>query len=83
MINHVASNSIVDSIELARHSTTLGAHAIAVAAPSYFKPGNEQEIANFIHAIAREVPTLPVYYYHIPKFNGVQSIVSKTLSLAR
>lgn len=71
VINHVGCNSIEESIELAKHSERLGVMGIAIAAPSYNKPVNEAEIAQWIHAVAKEVPSTPVYYYHIPKFNGV------------
>lgn len=38
VINHVGTNSIQESIDLAKHSERLGVFGIAIAAPSYNKP---------------------------------------------
>ncbi len=83
IINHIGCNSLEYSIELAKHSERQGVYAIALAAPSYYKPNSEREIANWIHAVAKEVPSTPVFYYHIPKFNSVQSQVHVALEMAR
>lgn len=83
VISHVGSNSVVDSIELAKYSAEKGVDAIAIIAPSYFKPASELEIAKWIAEVARAVPLTPVFYYHIPSMNGVNSQVNRVLSLAR
>jgi len=50
--------------------------------PSYFKPKNEQEMANILCEVAQAVSDFPVYYYHIPFMNGLDFNVEKLLNLA-
>ncbi len=40
-------------------------------APSYFKPNNPQHLAEILIEVAKEVPEIPVYYYHIPFMNQI------------
>lgn len=70
IINLVGGTSYVECIEAAQHSTEVGADAIAVLAPYYFKPGNAGHLAEFVAKIAENVPQMPVYFYHIPVLTG-------------
>ena len=83
LISHVGSNSLVECIELAKYSASKNVDAVAVICPSYFKPSNEQQIADWIVAVARSIPSTPFFYYHIPRFTGVDGQVHRILSLAR
>jgi len=51
-------------------------------ATSYFKPNNEEEVANLLCKVAEKVPDFPVYYYHIPMMNGVDVNVEECLTIA-
>ena len=70
IINLVGGTSYVECIETAQHSAKVGVDAIAVLAPYYFKPGNAQQLAEFVAKIANSVPEMPVYFYHIPVLSG-------------
>ncbi len=70
IINLVGGTSYVECIETAQHSAKVGVDAIAVLAPYYFKPGNAQQLAEFVAKIASSVPEMPVYFYHIPVLTG-------------
>ena len=69
-------------MELADHAKEKGADAIGFMSPSYFKPGNEEEMVKVIVEVAKNVPDFPVYYYHIPMMNGLDFNVEKMLDLA-
>ncbi len=70
VINLVGGTSYLECIEAAQHSSEVGVDAIAVLAPYYFKPGNAQQLAEFVAKIAEAVPKMPVYFYHIPVLTG-------------
>lgn len=71
VINLVGGNSLPECIELAQYSLQQGISAISVLPPFYFKPASVKQLAQFIAAIGRAVPDIPVYYYHIPVLTGV------------
>ncbi|MGM0378032.1 MAG: dihydrodipicolinate synthase family protein, partial [Bacteroidota bacterium] len=71
IINLVGGTCLKDCTELARFSAQQKTDAIAVVAPYYFNPATVTDLADFIASIAREVPEMPVYFYHIPALTGV------------
>lgn len=70
VINLVGGTSYTECIEQAQHSQESGADAIAILAPYYFKPSSGAQLAEYCAKIAESVPTLPVYFYHIPVLTG-------------
>jgi len=70
IINLAGGTSYMESIENAQHSAEIGADAIALLAPYYFKPSEAVELAEFVGRVAETVPQLPVYFYHIPALSG-------------
>lgn len=62
---------IADCIELARHAKDTGVYAISFTSPFYFKPANAAGLAAACLEVARTVPDMPFYYYHIPVLTGV------------
>lgn len=70
IINLVGGTCYEECIENAIHSKEAGVSAIAVLAPFYFKP-DEARLAEFVTIVGESVPELPVYFYHIPFFTGV------------
>lgn len=70
IINLVGGTCYEECIENAIHSKEAGISAIAVLAPFYFKP-DEARLAEFIARVGESVPDMPVYFYHIPLFTGV------------
>ncbi|XP_075616636.1 N-acetylneuraminate lyase [Balearica regulorum gibbericeps] len=79
VIVHVGALSLPDSQELARHAAAIGASAIAVIAPFFFKPTNKDELIAFLQKVASEAPAVPFYYYHIPPLTGVKIRVEELL----
>ncbi len=82
IIGHVGGNCLPQSMELASHAEKSGAWATGAFAPSFFKPGNAEELVSFLAPIAAAAPNLPFYYYHIPSLTGVNFPVVKLLSFA-
>lgn len=79
VIVHVGCMSLKDAQELARHAAQIGADAIAVIAPSFFKPSNADVLRLFLKEVASVAPTLPFYYYHIPAVTGVNVLMRDLL----
>jgi N-acetylneuraminate lyase len=48
-----------------------GLSAIALLAPYFFKPADADQLAEFVAKVGEAVPGIPVYFYHIPIFTGV------------
>ena len=71
VILFVGGTSIIESISLAQEGAKMGIDAIASTAPFYFKPNHITTLADCCLEIARSVPDLPYYYYHIPVLTGV------------
>ncbi|MGT2667337.1 dihydrodipicolinate synthase family protein [Streptococcus rifensis] len=70
IINHVACNSTRDSIELAKHSESLGVDAIAAIPPIYFRLP-EHAIAKYWNDISAAAPNTDFIIYNIPQLAGV------------
>ena len=70
-IVQVGHNSLVESRQLAAHAQQIGADAISATAPSYFKVGSVDVLADCMAQVASGAPGLPFYYYHIPSLTGV------------
>lgn len=70
VINLVGGTSYEECSENAQHSEAAGVYAIAIVAPYYFKPAGARQLAEFCAKIAEKVPSLPVYFYHIPVLTG-------------
>lgn len=71
IINLVGGTSYNECIENALFSFEAGLSAIALVAPYYFKPGDPEQLADFIARVGEAVPLMPVYFYHIPVLSGV------------
>ncbi len=70
IINLVGGTSYAECIENAQHSAEIGADAIALLAPYYFKPSGTKALAEFCARVAESVPQMPFYFYHIPVLSG-------------
>jgi N-acetylneuraminate lyase len=80
---HVGHNCLPEAVALAAHARTAGAAAIAVMAPSYFKPATIPDLIDFCAPIAAEADPLPFYFYDIPSMTGVRLRMSEFLYQAR
>ncbi len=70
-IVQVGHNSPAEAAQLAGHARWIGADAISATAPSYFKVGSIEVLADCMAQVASGAPDLPFYYYHIPVLTGV------------
>lgn len=80
VIVHVGSCSARESRELARHAASIGAWGIGAMAPPFPKIGRVEELVQYIEEIAGGAPELPLYYYHIPAFNGAYLPMTELLA---
>jgi N-acetylneuraminate lyase len=81
LIIHVGALSIRDTQELAAHAQRIGADAISIVAPNFFKPGSIDALVAHINAVVSAAPRLPFYYYHTT-MSGVDLPMAKFLEAA-
>jgi N-acetylneuraminate lyase len=82
LVVHVGSNCLSDAKTLATHAESVGAHAIAALAPSYFKPKSIASLVECCKEIAAAASRTPFYYYDIPSMTGVSLSVPEFLEAA-
>lgn len=82
IIVHAGHTCMSDSQKLAAHAQKIGADAIAVMAPCFYKPANVEDLVSFCAEIAAEAQELPFYYYHIPGMTGVDFLMKDFLEAA-
>ena len=75
----VGADSIAQSQNYARQASMIGADAIAILLPGYYQPNNIRALIDSFLAIAKTVPDIPVYYYHIPSYTGIEFPVNQFL----
>lgn len=83
VIVHVGHNCLKDCQNLAMHAQKIGAKAIALVAPSFFKPNNVDDLVDFCLEVANSALNLPFYYYHIPSLSGVNLSMFEFLNKAK
>ena len=71
LIVHAGHNCVEDARALAAHAQQIGAHAIAIMAPCYFKPATVEDLLDFCAPVAAAACKLPFYFYDIPALTGV------------
>lgn len=81
IIVHAGHNCLRDAQTIAAHAQSIGADAVAVMPPYFFRPRNIGEIAQWCCEVAQAAPNLPFYYYHIPSMSGVMVQVADLLPL--
>ena len=72
LIVHAGHNSIEEAKSLAAHARQIGADAVSVMAPCYFKPATVEDLIEFCTPVAAECSSLPFYFYDIPALTGVE-----------
>ncbi|CAM9265358.1 unnamed protein product, partial [Ectocarpus fasciculatus] len=71
LIAHVGCNSLSEARDLAEHAQRIGADAIAVMTPNFFKPASASILVEYLAAVASAAPQTPCLYYHFPAVTGV------------
>ncbi len=82
VIVHVTALALPEARALAAHAEAIGADAIGVMAPPFFKPANATALADWCGQIAAAAPATPLYYYHIPSMSGYSQPVYDLLAAA-
>lgn len=70
VISHVGTIRTADVIDLAKHAKSVGADAVSMIPPYYYK-FSMKEIVNYYLDVVKVVNDLPVIVYNIPQFTGV------------
>ena len=81
IVVHVGCNSLSHARSLAEHAAALGADAVAVMAPNFFKPTLDDLIA-YCAAVGAAAPHTPLYYYDIPAMTSVSIPTARFLEQA-
>lgn len=71
LIVHAGHNCIEDARSLSAHAQSIGADAVSIMAPCYFKPATVEDLVDFCEPIAAAAPELPFYFYDIPALTSV------------
>lgn len=71
VIVQVGHNCLAECKGLAAHAQEVGAAAIGLMAPCFFKPESINDLVAFCSQVAQAAPKLPFYYYHLPGKTGV------------
>ena len=66
---HAGAQTTADTVALARHAAKIGADAVAVIGPPYFKL-DDTELGAYFHAAARACVPLPFYLYEFQARSG-------------
>lgn len=75
VIAHVGTRRTADVIRLAGHARRVGADAISMIPPYYYKYSME-DIMRHYESVIEAVPDIPVILYNIPQFTGVEFTVA-------
>ena len=70
IIVHAGDNSLEGCRQIAAYAQEVGAHAIAIMPPFFFKPASVAQLVAFCREVAATAPKLPFYFYHIPAMTG-------------
>ena len=81
LIAHTGALSLKDAAVLSRKAVELDYDAFSVIPPTFFKPGNEEVLADYCAQVAAFAPELPFYYYHTMN-SGVNLWMPRFLELA-
>lgn len=71
VIVNVASCCYADAAELAGHAAGLGADALCVMTPFYFKPETPRDLADFVKKIVPGCDGRPLFFYYAPSMTGL------------
>jgi N-acetylneuraminate lyase len=82
LVIHVGSNCLADARVLAAQAEQLGAQAIAMLSPSYFKPRDLATLIACCAEVAAAAPDTPFYFYDIPSMTGTNFVMADFLAQA-
>lgn len=71
VIVQVGHNCLIEAAKLAGHAQKVGAAALSVFPPAYYKIGSVELLLECLMKISSAAPDLPFFYCHIPQTNRV------------
>ena len=66
---HVGHNSLGEACRLAAHAAEIGADAVGMLAPGFYRPVTLDALVTWCERVAAAAPALPFYYDHMPAMN--------------
>jgi N-acetylneuraminate lyase len=82
LVVHVGANCLAESRRLAAQAESLGAAAVAMVSPNYFKPKSAEVLIDCCADVAKAAPRTPFYFYDIPSMTGVTFNVADWIDAA-
>jgi len=80
---HVGANALPEVKELARDASKVGADAIALMPPCFFRPEDEEQLVAWCAEVSEASGGMPMTYYECPDMTGVHVDVERFTELAR
>lgn len=80
---HVGANALPEVRELARDAAEVGADAIALMPPCFFRPEDEEHLASWCASVSEASGGMPMTLYEAPEMTGVRLDVERFIELAR
>lgn len=71
VIVHIGDTCIESSKLLMAHAEKIGASAVGMIGPCFFKPSSVDVLVDYCKEVASASPKMPFYYYHMPSMNGI------------
>ncbi|MGB0953514.1 MAG: dihydrodipicolinate synthase family protein, partial [Planctomycetota bacterium] len=62
--------SLQSARRLANHAEGAGADAISLVPPAYFRTSSMETLVAGLAYVGEAAPSLPLYYYHVPRLSG-------------
>jgi len=83
IITNISCHSLHESVELAKHASSLNADvAVAYMPPGFFKPVGDEAVASLLATIGQNVPSTGVFFYYLPGMSGVSCNTANVLRKA-
>ena len=80
---HVGANALPDAKALAAHASGIGADAVALMPPFFYRPESEEALVGWCAEVASVAGGLPLSFYESPEMSGVQLDMERFVDLAR
>ena len=80
---HVGANALPEAQALAAGAAAVGADAIALMPPVFYRPESEEALVDWCAAVAGAADGLPLSYYESPEMSGVELSMPRFIELAR
>ena len=77
---HTGGNQLESTLALSRHAAAVGADAVAVVTPFFYKM-HDDSLAAYYHTVAASIPEMPLLLYDIPQLavNGISPLLLNRL----